>query len=292
MLPSYGPYTITFSGYEGDLTQSDVDQFLVQRSPAGYTAAGGPGWSPQGYTVTVGSKAEAEGLVGLSGIRFRGSKLLATCLEGRTEGGVGAQVGGSQLPDHIKTMLKQGIVSMYQAESNVLVADNLAGKMQAAAAVNPEYGKVHVDWGNFTFVNTVLHIMHENFPQVASVCLDNNGIASLSAFRSLPTLCPAVQNLSIAYNQVADVSDLKGISGMGLRELRLSGNPVAATAADKLKYHQDVKAVFPTLQNLDGECRCRPFEPPNHRALLLSFPQALCMCNDSTMHIRALCTLA
>jgi len=94
--------------------------------------------------------------------------------------------------------------------------------------------------------------MHENFPQVASVCLDNNGIASLAAFRNLPSLCPAVQNLSIAYNQIGAVSDLKGISGVGLRELRLSGNPVATSCTDKLKYHQDVKAIFPTLQNLDG----------------------------------------
>lgn len=94
--------------------------------------------------------------------------------------------------------------------------------------------------------------MHENFPQVASVCLDNNGITSLAAFRNLPSLCPAVQNLSIAYNQIGAVSDLKGIAGVGLRELRLSGNPVVTSCTDKLKYHQDVKAIFPTLQNLDG----------------------------------------
>jgi len=154
-IPQYGPYTIQFSGYPASVTQRDVDEFLSQKSPAGYTGAGGAGFSAQNYSVCTSNRTEAEALVGLSGIYFKGEKLLATCLESASGGGVGAQVGGPQLPDHIKLMLKTGLVSMYQAGANVLVADNLAGKMQAAAAQNPEYGKVQVEWGSVPFVNTV-----------------------------------------------------------------------------------------------------------------------------------------
>eukprot|EP00961_Rhodomonas_salina_P255630 3454817-Rhodomonas_salina.2 len=61
------------------------------------------------------------------------------------------QVGGGQLPPHLKSGIQTALLSLYNAQAQVLMCDNLAGRLQAA----PETGALRVDWSNFKFVNTV-----------------------------------------------------------------------------------------------------------------------------------------
>jgi hypothetical protein len=40
----------------------------------------------------------------------------------------------------------------------------------------------------------LLHVIHENFPEVVSVCFNQNNISSMTTFKNLPSLCPPIKN--------------------------------------------------------------------------------------------------
>jgi hypothetical protein len=127
-LPPVGPYTITIQGYHPATRQDELNMFLSERSPSEFIILQN-NFSKDSYTLSVQSKAEAEGLVSLSGIRYRAAKLEIACLEAKgVSGGVGDQVGGPKLPEHLKALLETALKSMYNPNNGVLIADSLAKK--------------------------------------------------------------------------------------------------------------------------------------------------------------------
>jgi hypothetical protein len=127
-LPPAGPYTITIQGYHPATRQDELDAFLSEKAACSFNILQG-NFSKDSYTLMVHSKAEAEGLISLSGIRYRAQRLEMACLEAQgASGGVRDQVGGPKLPDHVKLLLTNALTSMYTPANRVLMADNLAKK--------------------------------------------------------------------------------------------------------------------------------------------------------------------
>ena len=218
-------------------------------------------FSAKGYSLQLNLQPEAAALLSLSGIRYRTKPLEITCLEASGgSSGSGSGAGGAayaagagiarELPPHIKSQLQQALVPLYNAQAQMLQCDQLSQRLAAAA----DSSTLRIEWTNLSFVNTVAHIIKDNFPQVVTVSLDQNGLTSLHAFKNLSSLCPSIRNLSLANNAIASAQELEALSGLQLRELRLMGNPVLSTeGGDKLAFHGKIKAIFPSLTLLDGE---------------------------------------
>ena len=93
--------------------------------------------------VPQAQQPEATALVSLSGIRYRGAALEITCLEATgARQGVGgpvcrstAGVGQQQLPEHLKGKLQQALGSLYNAQAQMLVCDNLAERFSVTCRV-------------------------------------------------------------------------------------------------------------------------------------------------------------
>jgi hypothetical protein len=230
---------------------------LVEKCPSSLTPEPGP-FTKNSYTLRLNLQPEATALVGLSGIRYRTNKLEIACLEaagsgdfsrGGCGGGGYSAAAGQQLPEHIKSKLQQMLMPLYNAQAQMLLCDQLSQRLAAANETS-----IRVEWTYHKFVNTIAHIIKDNFPQVQTVSFDQNGLSTLSAFRSMSTLCPSIRNLSLANNEIDSANELEAFTGLQLRELRLLGNPVLSTeGADKLAFHQKIRGIFPSLALLDGE---------------------------------------
>ena len=93
--------------------------------------------------VPQAQQPEATALVSLSGIRYRGAALEITCLEATgARQGVGgpvcrstAGVGQQQLPEHLKGKLQQALGSLYNAQAQMLVCDNLEERFSVTCCV-------------------------------------------------------------------------------------------------------------------------------------------------------------
>ncbi len=127
ILPPVGPYTITISGYPPNTKQDQVDR-KIQKSTGGFTSSNAD-FSQQLYTLVLQSKEEAQALVGVSGVFCNDQRLTIKCREAQgVSGGVGEQVGGPQLPTHLKTMLTALLKASYMAQQHTLWAHDLANR--------------------------------------------------------------------------------------------------------------------------------------------------------------------
>jgi Leucine-rich repeat (LRR) protein len=65
------------------------------------------------------------------------------------------------------------------------------------------------------------------FVQVETITCANNKIKQLHAFASLHQFLPNVVNLSLENNAISEFNQLDNLKSLPLRELILSGNPIA-----------------------------------------------------------------
>lgn len=130
-------------------------------------------------------------------------------------------------------------------------------------------------------------------PQVVSISLASNNLKLLSVLdlQQMVDNLPSIQNLSLQDNNIYNVSELNGLSwtvpqtlhqtGLtGLRELILTGNPVARAVPGTPEYETYRRAVhrrFPTVSQLDGS----PVEP-----LLTPIPPAIRGATSSASQIQ------
>lgn len=129
--------------------------------------------------------------------------------------------------------------------------------------------------------------------QLISLSLASNNLKLLSVLdlRQMVDNLPSIQNISLQDNNISSVAELNGLSwtvpqtlhqtGLtGLRELILTGNPVARAVPGTPEYENYRRAVhrrFPTVSQLDGI----PVEP-----LLTPIPPAIRGATSSASQIQ------
>ncbi|XP_069677652.1 nuclear RNA export factor 1-like [Periplaneta americana] len=96
----------------------------------------------------------------------------------------------------------------------------------------------------------VINTVRSALPFVKSINLSHNELNSLKAFQLGHS--PSLVRLDLRHNKIAHLIDLENLQSLKLQEVLLDQNPLCDGYHDELAYINDIRAVLPTIQKLDG----------------------------------------
>ncbi|XP_060804015.1 uncharacterized protein LOC106139578 isoform X2 [Amyelois transitella] len=90
-----------------------------------------------------------------------------------------------------------------------------------------------------------------DWERLTELNLSRNRLTSINGFE-LSTTCPKLKVLDLSHNYLGRVTVLLQSRSLPLRSLSLEGNPLCHDYIDPRQYVDNVRAMFPTLRELDG----------------------------------------
>ncbi|GJJ70518.1 nuclear RNA export factor [Entomortierella parvispora] len=199
---------------------------------------------------------QASALKALSGIRYKGQKIIIKTTADQRILEESAQKGSSSMEQSTGTIdaIRSFIRSRYN--NGFLDLENMAvdPTLRAAAILPPGSAK-----GKFDVGAVFMKVAAELFPETTTISFASNKLRSLRAIASVTRFFPNIQNLSFKNNLISNFRDLEMMGGAKkltmLRELILLDNPIRdqdiAKNKDDIEYRSRVTKMFPTIQVLD-----------------------------------------
>ncbi|XP_015272332.1 PREDICTED: nuclear RNA export factor 1 [Gekko japonicus] len=101
-------------------------------------------------------------------------------------------------------------------------------------------------------MQTMLHIIEENIPELLSLNLSDNKLYRLDDMAEIAEKAPNLKILNLSCNQLKTDRDLDKLKTLKLEELWLDNNPLCDNFRDQSTYISAVRERFPKLLRLDG----------------------------------------
>ncbi|XP_037575026.1 nuclear RNA export factor 1-like [Dermacentor silvarum] len=103
-----------------------------------------------------------------------------------------------------------------------------------------------------SILSVAVKIIVENVPEVQTLDLSNNKLATLYPLSPIHGACKQLRSLNLANNRIMKMAELDSMKGMSsVQELILEGNPVCTAYNEKSEYISAVRQRFPKVILLD-----------------------------------------
>ncbi|XP_071514472.1 nuclear RNA export factor 1-like [Panulirus ornatus] len=99
----------------------------------------------------------------------------------------------------------------------------------------------------------IVDIIVSNIPQVEEIDLSYNKIHGLDELERIVSSCPNLQRLNLGKNKIQNEAALEKLSGLGIIDLTLEGNPLCDKFRDTETYISAVRKHFTKVIYLDGQ---------------------------------------
>ncbi|KAI9012443.1 hypothetical protein DFJ74DRAFT_683873 [Hyaloraphidium curvatum] len=189
---------------------------------------------------------EAFALRKISGLKFRGQKLVISLQPQAREGGGGGGAGLQSVLAALRSFVRKGWnPSIGMCDISSMGEDP---EVRRTGVRNIEDGRRTGE--------AICALLGEECPDLVSLRADKLGMSTLQPLATLLQRCPKVVNLSVAHNRLQNLDALVALRNAPLNELILVGNPVREREVQKnrtesAKWRNDVRKIFPTLRILD-----------------------------------------
>ncbi|KAF9086720.1 nuclear mRNA export, poly(A)+RNA binding protein [Mortierella sp. AD031] len=245
-------------GSQGVINDPGLCDFLCRKALPTTISPTNPRYNQTNDTASfvVGDLDQAKALRDLSGIRFNYQKLkITTSADASLLGQGGDRNNRTRHNQATIEAVRQFIQSRHN--SGFLNLERLSSDpiLQQARITLPGQNPGRHDSGSLIF-----EVAAELFPEVTTISLAYNGLASLQPISSLSQYYPQLLALSLKGNNISSLDELQYISGGGqllyLTELVLQDNPVQEADIrannNDANYRSTVTSLFPSLTKLDS----------------------------------------
>ncbi len=283
LAQSGGSVEVMITGWKGASDEDSVIQFIKRKADKPVQLSN-IRYDGDKMIVTVSHFGQANSLTKLSGIRFAGDKMIFKILSSNSpsahHGGPSSAHHGTPSSAHhgngmdqskgsgghvgVIQVLQQVLQSRYNAQAKylnmdafdkdpLLVQHRIDGLSSYSGHAPSKIGAV------------ICKLIGDMFPEVESISFANNNLKSLMTLETLPQRVPNLINLSFQNNNIQSYRDVDCMNGkdfVRLRELLFKGNPIAESnigssgpvrVGGELRYRNDIKKIFPTIQILDQQ---------------------------------------
>ncbi|KAF9391186.1 nuclear mRNA export, poly(A)+RNA binding protein [Podila verticillata] len=252
-------FVSTPAGGESLATDSGLHDFLCRKaSPVKINISNKRSNQTTGaVSFVVSDVVQAKAIRGLSGIRYKGMKLIIKTTEDNKimEDGPQKPVRVVQTTGTIDA-IREFIRSRHQ--NGFLNLENMAQDdiLRSAKIIPPGSSTGRNDVGA-----VMMKVAAQLFPDITTISFASNGLRSLAPISSVAQFFPNILNLSFKGNEIRSYRDLENLSGAkklpNLREIIFLDNPLRdrdiAKHKDDISYRSEITRLFPSIQYLDQQ---------------------------------------
>lgn len=153
----------------------------------------------------------------------------------------------SQLTKEVLDKIKEVMSKRFVAASNFLDLSNFCEDSDLIQ------NDVFVNFGNRKLAEAVVDIIGEHIPELKSLDLSQNALATIHSFSGLVSKASKITALNLCNNQIKIGRELQILKKLKLEEISLRGNPMLKNFRDGQAYIRSMRQQFPTLLKLDQE---------------------------------------